>query len=155
MQMQSNAARLAIVGAAIAAVVVLFIVLSGDDSDESSPAPVSTVERDAEIGKSKDRGKGIEEATDAAKEEVPTIVVEGDQPAGGVQELEFTAGDQVAFEVDSDVAEEIHVHGYDVIVDVEPGKPAKFDFTADIEGVFEVELEESAVQIAELTVNPE
>lgn len=148
--MQSNAARVAIAGLAIAAVVVLFIVLSGDDDDESSPTTVSTVERDANTEESKDRGKGIEEATG----EVPTIVIEGGEPAGGVQELEFTAGDQVVFEVDSDVAEEVHVHGYDIEVDVEPGKPAKVDFTADIEGVFEVELEESAVEIAELTVNP-
>lgn len=147
--MQSNAARVAIAGLAIAAVVVLFIVLS-DDDDESSPTTVSTVERDANADESKDRGKGIEEATG----EVPTIVIEGGEPAGGVQELEFTAGDQVVFEVDSDVAEEVHVHGYDIEVDVEPGKPAKVDFTADIEGIFEVELEESAVQIAELTVNP-
>lgn len=153
--MQSNAGRLAIVAAAIAAVVVLFIVLSEEGSDEPSPTPVAPPERDAQSGKSEPRGKGIEEATDAGKQEIPTIVVEGGQPAGGVQELEFTAGDRVAFEVDSDVAEEVHVHGYDVIVDVEPGKPERFDFTADIEGVFEVELEESAVQIAELTVNPE
>lgn len=150
--MQSNAARVAIAGLAIAAVVVLFIVLSGDDDDESS-SPLSTVERDADSGKSEGRGKGLEEATGAANE-VPTIVIEGGEPAGGVQELEFTAGDQVVFEVDSDVAEEVHVHGYDIEVDVEPGKPAKVDFTADIEGVFEVELEESAVEIAELTVNP-
>ncbi len=29
-----------------------------------------------------------------------------------------------------------------------------FDFPADIDGVFEVEIEETAVPIAELTVNP-
>jgi len=31
---------------------------------------------------------------------------------------------------------------------------AVIEFPADIEGVFEVELEESATEIAELTVNP-
>ena len=34
------------------------------------------------------------------------------------------------------------------------GGTVEFDFPADIEGVFEVELESSATQIAELTVNP-
>lgn len=156
--MQSNAGKLAIVGVAIAAAVILFIVLSGDDSDNSSSTPVGSVERDTETGESPDRGEGIEqadEATEEASSEIPVIVVKGGQPAGGVQELSFTAGQQIAFEVDSDVAEEVHVHGYDVIAEVEPGKPAMFSFQADIEGVFEVELEGSALQIAELTVNPE
>ena len=67
---------------------------------------------------------------------------------------EGDAGDEVRFEVQSDIAEHVHVHGYDVIQDVEPGKPVVFAFPAEIEGVFEVELEDSATQIAELTVNP-
>ncbi len=82
------------------------------------------------------------------------ITIIGGQPQGGVQDLEFTAGDEVRFEVQSDIAEHVHVHGYDVIQDVEPGKPVVFAFPADIEGVFEVELEDSATPIAELTVNP-
>jgi hypothetical protein len=56
--------------------------------------------------------------------------------------------------VESDVAEHVHVHGYDVIQDIAPGRPAEFDFPAESEGLFEVELEDSAVQIAELEVSP-
>jgi hypothetical protein len=150
--MQSNAGKLLLVAAAVAAAVVLFLVLGDDDSEEPSQAPVRTI-GEAETGKGKERDKGGEQAPEEAAQ-VPTIVVEGGQPVGGVQELEFTAGDQVRFEVDSDVAEEVHVHGYDVSQDVTPGKPIEFDFPADLEGVFEVELEESVVPIAELTVNP-
>lgn len=157
--MQSNAGKLAVVAAAIAAVVVLYFVLSDGDSGEPTQTPVGAPERDTQPAKSPERGKGIEQATEGATKqfdpEAPAIVVEGGQPAGGILELEFKAGDQVAFEVESDVAEEVHVHGYDVTVEVEPGKPAKLEFPADIEGVFEVELEGSAVQIAELTVNPD
>jgi hypothetical protein len=147
-----NAGKLAIVAAAVAAAVVLFLVLGGDDSDEPSGAPVRTV-GEAETGQGKQRDKGGEKAADDAAE-IPTIVVEGGAPAGGVQELEFEAGDQVRFAVESDVSEHVHVHGYDVIQDVTPGKPVAFEFPADIEGVFEVELEDSHTQIAELTVNP-
>jgi hypothetical protein len=147
-----NAGRLAVVAAAVAAAVVLFLVLGGDDSDEPAQAPVRTI-GEAETGEGKERGNGGEQAPEEAAE-VPTIVIEGGQPAGGVQELEFDAGDQVRFEVDSDVAEHVHVHGYNVIQDVTPGKPVVFEFPADIEGVFEVELEDSHTQIAELTVNP-
>ena len=35
-----------------------------------------------------------------------------------------------------------------------PGGTAEFDFPADLEGVFEVELHHSGEQIAELTINP-
>jgi hypothetical protein len=45
-------------------------------------------------------------------------------------------------------------HGFDIIKELNPGRPASFLFRADIEGVFEVELEETETQIARLTVEP-
>jgi hypothetical protein len=80
-------------------------------------------------------------------------IVDG-QPVGGVADLEFNKGDDVQFEVETDGdEEEIHVHGYDIPQEFKNGK-AVFDFPADIDGVFEVEIEDTAVQIATLTVNP-
>jgi heme/copper-type cytochrome/quinol oxidase subunit 2 len=84
----------------------------------------------------------------------PKIVVKNGEPVGGVQELEYSAGDQIRFEVDSDVADEIHVHGYDVTKDVPAGGSIAFSVPAEIEGIFEVELEGRKEQIAELRVNP-
>jgi len=84
----------------------------------------------------------------------PTIVVRNGEPVGGVQELEYSAGDEVRFEVKSDVADEIHVHGYDLMKDVPAGGSVSFSFPAEIEGIFEVELEGRKEQIAELRVNP-
>jgi len=84
----------------------------------------------------------------------PKIVIKNGEPVGGVQELEYSAGDQIRFEVDSDVADEIHVHGYDLMKDVPAGGSVSFSFPAEIEGIFEVELEELGEQIAELRVNP-
>jgi hypothetical protein len=51
-------------------------------------------------------------------------------------------------------AEEVHVHGYDLSFDLEPGKMKTVEFKADLEGVFEIELEQSAVPLAKLVVNP-
>ena len=85
---------------------------------------------------------------------LPTIVVRDGEPVGGVKRLEYSAGDEIRFEVSSDAAEEIHVHGYDVAKDVPAGGSVRFAIPADIEGIFEVELEELGVQIAELRVNP-
>jgi hypothetical protein len=85
---------------------------------------------------------------------VPTIVVRDGEPVGGIAQLEYDAGDEIRFEVQSDSAEEIHVHGYDLMEDVPAGGTASFDFPAEIEGIFEVELEGLGEQIAELRVNP-
>lgn len=83
-----------------------------------------------------------------------TIVVKNGEPVGGVRELEYSAGDQIEFTVDSDVADEIHVHGYDLMKDVPAGGSVSFSFPAEIEGIFEVELEGRKEQIAEIRVNP-
>lgn len=92
--------------------------------------------------------------TPIASGEVPTIVVRNGEPVGGIQELEFTAGEEVRFRVTSDQAEEIHVHGYDISQDVPAGGTIEFDFPAELEGIYEAELEELGVQIAELRINP-
>lgn len=145
--MQSRTLSAVVVVALVAAAVVLFVVLRDDDggTDQAANTATSATTKTAE---QKEKKQPLPEP------KVMTIVVQGGQPAGGVQDLEYTSGDVVRFEVDSDVAEEVHVHGYDVIKDVKPGKPVSFEFPADIEGRFEVELEGTHTQIAELTVNP-
>ena len=51
------------------------------------------------------------------------------------------------------MAEEIHVHGYDVIRSVTAGGSATLRFEADAPGIWEVELEESGELLFELTVS--
>ncbi len=97
---------------------------------------------------------GEGEATAGDGGEVPTIEVRNGEPVGGVQTLEFDAGDEIRFRVSSDAAEEIHVHGYDIAKDVPAGGTIEFDFPAELEGIYEIELEQLAVQIAELRINP-
>jgi hypothetical protein len=143
--MQSRAISAVVVVALVAAAVVLFVVLSDDDGDSDQAASGTTTTATTTTTK---------EQQAKPKPEVTTIVVNGGEPVGGVQELAYTSGDEVRFDVQSDVAEEVHVHGYDILKEVEPGKPVSFEFPADIEGGFEVELEGAHVQIAELTVEP-
>jgi hypothetical protein len=85
---------------------------------------------------------------------VPTIRIVNGQPQGGVEHLKFAKGDRVRFKVQSDVADEVHVHGYDLMKDVSKGGSVSFSFPATIEGRFEVELEHAGTQIAELEVEP-
>jgi hypothetical protein len=83
-----------------------------------------------------------------------TIVVKNGKPVGGIRQLTYNNGEQILFKVDSDVSDEVHMHGYDIMKDVKAGGSVTFDFPATIEGVFEAELEGRKEQILELTVNP-
>lgn len=80
------------------------------------------------------------------------ITVASGQVSGGVSRKRIDVGESVTVRVTSDVAEEIHVHGYDLTRDLTPGVPVELTFTADIPGVFEVELENSGLKVAELEV---
>jgi hypothetical protein len=52
------------------------------------------------------------------------------------------------------VPEEVHVHGYDIARDLEPGKMTTVSFKATITGGFEIEYEHAGEQIGQLRVNP-
>jgi hypothetical protein len=124
--MNSNTAK-AVAGLGVVVVaVVLLIVLSGGNSDSSSETT-----------------KGV-----------TTITIKNGKPVGGIAQLTYNKGEEVRFKVDSDVSDEVHMHGYDIMKDVKAGGSVSFDFPATIEGVFEAELEGRKEQILELTVNP-
>jgi hypothetical protein len=79
--------------------------------------------------------------------------VSGGKVQGGLQTKDVTAGSEVTLNVTSDVADEIHVHGYDEKADVEGGGTATITFTADIPGQFEVELEGAHLKLVVLRVS--
>lgn len=72
----------------------------------------------------------------------------------GPDTFEYALGDQVDIVVLTDVADEIHVHGYDLMFDAEPGVPVEISFEADAQGIFEVELEGSELKLFEIQVTP-
>jgi heme/copper-type cytochrome/quinol oxidase subunit 2 len=80
------------------------------------------------------------------------IKVTGDQVETAERRVTVATGEKVRIRVQSDVADEVHVHGYDLKKDVAPGKPAVIEFTADVPGSFEVELEEARRKLIDLQV---
>jgi hypothetical protein len=70
----------------------------------------------------------------------------------GPDEASVELGSTVEIVVTSDVADEIHVHGYDLMKPVGAGKKTRLRFVADIPGEFEVELEESGKPLLALRV---
>jgi hypothetical protein len=143
--------RVLLVVAIVAALVVGFVVLRPQDDDKPSAttaAPTATATTPS---------SGTATPTAPArppKPKVPTIRVEGLKPVGGVRKIKVDKGDQLRFRVTSDAVENVHLHGYDIEKPVAPGKAASFSLKANLEGIFELELENSAVPIGEVTVNP-
>lgn len=87
----------------------------------------------------------------------PTVVrvdvVDG-APEGGIVRETVEKDDRVLLVVASDVADEVHLHGYDISREVTAGGTVRMRFRAALPGRFEVELENRGVVIADLAVAP-
>jgi hypothetical protein len=70
----------------------------------------------------------------------------------GPERVTAAIDDQVSIWVLSDVDAEIHVHGYDLFFDALAEVPVEISFTADVPGIFEVEVEGSHTLLFELEV---
>lgn len=88
----------------------------------------------------------------APKPTTITIRVVDGRPQGGIARPSVKRNERVVLVVRSDTADEIHLHGYDVSREIAAGGQARIAFVAKIPGRFEVELEQSGTQLAELTV---
>jgi FtsP/CotA-like multicopper oxidase with cupredoxin domain len=144
--------RLAFLGiAAVIAVVAIVIFAvggSGDDSQDSGRQASQPTATPTSTDTPGDKATATPTATATPEPQPPLLT------GGSVKKLRFQEGDTVRFRVRNDAAEEVHVHGYDIKKDLEPGKTAEISFKATITGIFEIEFEQSAQQIAELRVDP-
>jgi heme/copper-type cytochrome/quinol oxidase subunit 2 len=80
------------------------------------------------------------------------VEVTGDRVSGDTGRVAVPAGGQVTLAVTSDVADEVHVHGYDLTAELVPGEPEELAFTATIPGIFEVELHDAGTVLLSLQV---
>jgi plastocyanin len=142
----SKRTRLGVIAAAVAVAVAGFVIASGEDNKSSKSSRSTTATTPPAS------------TTPAAGRPKPAgplkIVIEGGKPLGGVAKIKVKKGDRVRFVVQSDVPDEVHVHGYDLKKDVKKGGTVSFDFPAKIDGEFEAELESRGEQILALTVEP-
>lgn len=81
------------------------------------------------------------------------ITYAGGAVRDGVGDWAVPLGSAVELVVGSDVADEVHVHGYDRRAYVTAGATATLRFVADVPGVVDVELEGAGVPLARLTVS--
>jgi hypothetical protein len=138
-----------ILAAAIAAAAALFFVLRPDNGDDNASGNTTTT--------SSTTTSTTTTATEPTEPPPPAtvrIVVRGGEPVGGVRNVTVSKGRQVVLIVSSDVADEIHLHGYNLKRDVAPGAPARLPFRATINGTVEVELEQRGLPLARITTQP-
>jgi hypothetical protein len=119
--------RAGLLAALVAALVVAFVIAKNSGSDNNKTSTTSS--------------------------NAPVVVnVVGGKPQGGIQKIQVKKGQPVRFTVNSDVSDEIHVHGYDFHKEVKKGGSVSFNFPAKIDGIFVIELESRGEQIASLEV---
>jgi hypothetical protein len=135
--------KVALIAAGLGLIVSLYFALSPGGDDEATPTTTAAQTTTA--------------ATTTAPAE-PQVVrisvsVPGDK-APTVKHFTIQQGRQVVFVVESELADEVHLHGYDLSADVAPGEPATIRFKATAPGLFEAELESRSLPIAEIEVRP-
>ena len=139
--------------AAVIAIVAVVVLRSG--SEEADDARQSNRTKQTQPTGQSNRGAGrTERRANAPDARYEAIRLEDGEPVGGVKDITVESGQTVRLAVRSDRAEEIHIHGYERYVSVEPGEEERVRFPARLEGVFEVEAHSDGTLLANLRVEP-
>ena len=151
----SSQQRFGLIALAAAVAVAAFLIARPSDDEDAPATSAATTPAQTETAAPGESAP----APEATEEEPPApesvrIRVRGGEPEGGLEEITVAKGATVRLVISADSPYQVHVHGYDLFEDAAPDAPARFTFDADLEGVFEVELEGSHVQVAELRVEP-
>jgi hypothetical protein len=138
----SRSQRIALVVAAVAVAILAFVIAQPGDDDDGESATTTPAQTDT--GGASDGGataptEAEEPPPPPPEPEVTRIRLRGGSVVGGVQDIEVERGDTVRIVVTSDAPDEIHLHGYDITREPAPGRPARFRFRAEAEGIFEIE----------------
>jgi hypothetical protein len=145
----SRTQRVVLILVAVVVVVVGFVVLSGGSNDSTDQSTATTASPPTGTG------TRTSAATPVPQPVRERIDIRGGKPVGGVKTITARKDEPVLVSVTSpDTTDEVHLHGYDLKRELKAGGRVTFRFTATAEGIFEMELESTATQIAKLVVRP-
>ena len=144
MSVRPSRLHAALTGLALAAV------LSGCAGTDSAASPESS-SPSSTAGSASPSAPASAAPTTAAGQRIE-VTVAGGQVSGDTGRVPVPAGEQVTLVLTSDVADEVHVHGYDLTAELVPGQPSEIAFAATIPGVFEVELHDAGTVLLSLQV---
>jgi hypothetical protein len=153
--MSSDFRKVALIAASLGLLVSLFFALRPDDDEEAAATTTAaTTTAQATTTEQMTTTGATTTAPPPQPEVVRARIVVPDDVAPTVKRFSVQRGGQVVLVVESALTDHVHVHGYDLMGDVAPGKPATIRFTATAPGRFEIELEDRGLQIGELEVRP-
>jgi SHS2 domain-containing protein len=119
---------------------------SGDDDPSTEPSPSDSMSRSTPASSEPNETEETEKAVEI------TVSVSDGKVQPKPHRVDVPLGSQVRLQVTSDVDDELHVHGYDIEETLEAGRTTMVDFTADQQGVFEVETHETELELLQLEV---
>jgi hypothetical protein len=146
----------ALIAAGLGLIVSLYFALSPGGDDEAT-STTTTAAQTTTAATTTEPEVTTTAATTTAPAEPEVVRISVSVPADkapSVRHFTIQQGRQVVFVVKSELADEVHLHGYDLSADVAPGQPATIRFKATAPGLFEAELESRSLPIAELEVRP-
>lgn len=135
-------------GAVVAVVVLLSLAACGGDDDTPTVAGGQSSTTTAAAAPTSAGGS----PTTAPAGTVLSVTVRGGSVVEGGSRQRATLNQPVTIRVTSDVADEVHVHGYDKKFPVAANQRGEVTFNATIPGVFEVEFEKSGKLLFTLEV---
>lgn len=105
---------------------------------------------------------GFKISYNSPKESVPEpiqkriieIVIRQEKVPEQVQTIALKQNEEIVLKFTADKATQVHLHGYDRLVDISPGETQQIDLKATLTGRFEYELEESGKVLGVLEVTP-
>ena len=142
--------RWLLISGGLAAAVVLFLMLRPEGK-----TPRATTEEPPTTQTAAEETDGTRTAAAPRVQRITVrIAVRGGQVVGGPRAHSVPKGRRVVLIVSSNLADHVHLHGYDLMRDVAPGRPARIAFRARLAGRFEIELEDRRLPLGELEVRP-
>lgn len=115
-------------------------VASGDPTPAASASP------------SAPSGTSASSSPPAAAVRVIEATYAAGEVTGVTSRVAAVLGEKLLVRVTSDVADEVHIHGYDLTADVPAGGTVELPLTVSIAGGFEVELEQLGKPLFQLRV---
>lgn len=145
---------------AVAGVALLLAGCAAPAEDGTAAGPTPTgqgapagpgAEQTATPGLSPTPGPPASTTAEAPAPHLTVTITDGqvDPPPG---RAEVPVGETFRLQVTSDVADELHLHGVDDVVQLVPGEPATVEFTADEPGLYEVETHDTGLLLTQLVV---
>ena len=123
---------------------VVMVACAGDDDSptvDAGQSPSTSTSPTITTVVTAPAGGGTTATTPAAVGTVLSVTVRGGSVVEGASRQRATLNQPVTIRVTSDVADEVHVHGYDKTAAVAANRATDLTFVANIPGVFEVEFE--------------